>query len=148
MLRQEINHGGAMLALTDKLTSPFAMRIVSLFGVVFGKIPHLPKKIVNLLAFLAPWLALVGIVIGVIAGPVMVLLTLLSAVTLDVGLILNMLFSTLLVVANTVILLRAFRPLKSKEQRGWVLLFWGSVIGSISIVSGIMTILGSTIVAT
>ena len=128
-----------MLALTDKLTSPLAMRVVALFGFVFGKIPHLPKKIVNFLVFLAPWLALIGIIIGVIAGPVMVLLTLLSAVTLDLALILNMLFSTLLVAANTVILLRAFRPLKNKELRGWIYLFWGSVIGSISIVSGIMT---------
>lgn|GEM_PF-2888574 len=124
-----------MFALTERLLSPRALKIVSIFEFVFGGLPKLPKNIAGFFANLSPFIALLGIVFGIVGGPVLFVLSLLSVVTLDLALIMKMIVTTFFVGVNTIVLIRAFRPLWRRDMRGWVLLFWGNILGDISIIS-------------
>ena len=95
----------------------------------FIKLPHLPEKINRAITKIMPWIALVGGIISAIAATLSFALALLSLIAFDLALILEMTGSFLLILINTLLLIRAFSPLREKNAVGWIYLFWASVLG-------------------
>lgn len=98
---------------------------------VFKSAPHLPENIREVLVKLAPWLALIFGILGVLSGIGAVLaspLALLgglhnSFITLVTG---------LLVILSSALLLLAYPKLKVNAYAGWKLLFWSELVNIIS----------------
>lgn len=107
---------------------------------IFIKLPHLPQKLLVFMSKVVPWLTLVGGIIGGITVALSFLLTILSLIALDFGLIVSMLGSLLLVLLNTLFLIKAFKPLRKNDAVGWIYLFWANILGivnsTLSIASG------------
>lgn len=99
---------------------------------IFIKLPHLPKKLRLFISKIIPWLALLGGIVGVIAVALSFLLAILSLIALDFGLILTMLGSLLLVLLNTLFLIKSFKPLRNSDAVGWIYLFWANILGTIN----------------
>lgn len=96
----------------------------------FFKLPHLPKKLRLFIKKIVPWLALIGGIISSITVVLSFLLTVLSVIALDLGLISTMTGSFLLVLLNALFLVKAFKPLRNNDAVGWIYLFWANVLGA------------------
>jgi hypothetical protein len=46
--------------------------------------------------------------------------------------------TTVVTIANSVLLLMAFNPLKNKAMRGWVFLFWSEMLSAVDIVLSLL----------
>jgi hypothetical protein len=55
-----------MADYTEKLTDAKAMGFIDQVGDVFKGLPHLPASIIEILVKVAPWLALLGGVLGLL----------------------------------------------------------------------------------
>src|SRR5260221_11599349 len=122
--------------MLDKLTGQEAMDFVAKVQEPFKSLPHLPKGVVEFFVKVAPWLALLGAVLGLISGPVVGLLGgLASLFTLSPLFLIWTLLTVVITLFNSVLLLYAFKPLKAQELKGWVFLFWSNVL---SIVQGVL----------
>ena len=106
--------------------------IIQKIDSIFIKLPHLPEKINRFISKLIPWIALVGGIISAIAVVLSFTLALLSLIAFDLALILEMTGSFLLILLNTLLLIRAFKPLKENNAVGWIYLFWANVLGIIN----------------
>ena len=98
----------------------------------FFRLPHLPKKFNFFISKIVPWIALLGGILGAITVALSFLLTLLSLIAFDLNLIFNMTWSFLLVLLNTMFLIKAFKPLRKNDAVGWIYLFWTNVLGTIN----------------
>jgi len=98
----------------------------------FFKLPHLPKKFRLFISKIVPWIALLGGILGAITVVLSFLLTLLSLIAFDLNLIFNMTWSFLLVLLNTMFLIKAFKPLRKNDAVGWIYLFWANILGTIN----------------
>jgi len=98
----------------------------------FFRLPHLPKKFNFFISKIVPWIALLGGILGAITVALSFLLTLLSLIAFDLNLIFNMTWSFLLVLLNTMFLIKAFKPLRKNDAVGWIYLFWANVLGTIN----------------
>ncbi len=107
---------------------PKAMKILAGFDKVFSQAPHLPMGLVNFLVAIIPWLAGLSAIIGLLAGPLSGLIGLLSFLTLRPLVILSYVVSALAMILNTFLMFKAFKPLKTKNIRGWIYLFWSSFL--------------------
>lgn len=128
-----------MADYTEKLTDAKAMGFIDQVGDVFKSLPHLPASIVEILVKLAPWLALLGGVLGLLAGPLIgVLGSLGSIMSLSPYLMFVTIVSTVVLVANSVLLLMAFSPLRQGAMRGWVFLFWAQMLSAVDIILSLL----------
>ncbi len=138
-----------MKKLSQKIDQFFSsnkmMQVLKIFAAVFSKLPHLPTIIGNFLITLSPWLALLSGLIGLVAGPLMALLGLLSLVTLKPLIILSYVGSALIMLLNTMLMFKAFKPLKQRDLRGWVYLFWSNILwlinGLLELLTGEQTLI-------
>ena len=116
----------------------------------FIKLPHLPEKLNRAITKIMPWIALIGGIVSAIAVILSFALALLSLIAFDLALILEMTGSFLLILLNTLLLIRAFKPLKEKNAVGWIYLFWANVLGIfnsvVNVINGesgiLLTVLG------
>ena len=128
-----------MADYTEKLTDAKAMGFIDQVGDVFKGLPHLPASIVEILVKIAPWLALLGGILGLIAGPLIgVLGSLGSLMTLSPYFMFVTIVTTVVTIANSVLLLMAFSPLRTKMMRGWVFLFWAEMLSAVDIVLSLL----------
>jgi len=128
-----------MADYTEKLTDAKAMGFIDQIGDVFKGLPHLPANIVEILVKIAPWLALLGGILGLLAGPLIgVLGSLGSILALSPYSMFITIVETVVMVANAILLLMAFSPLKAKAMRGWVFLFWAEMLSSVDIVLSLL----------
>lgn len=104
--------------------SPKSEQIVDRVEYHFKILPHLPRKIKSILVAIAPWYAIVGALIGIVAGGLMSVLSLLSLLTIDLFIISTLLANTFLTVINAVLMFKAFKALRKKQYIGWLYLFW------------------------
>jgi hypothetical protein len=97
------------------------------------KLPAFPENIKDILVQVAPWLALIGGIIGVLS-----LLTALGATTvLSFGAFGNEHFSSpwylwvgiLWLGALTALCIISFKPLQNKEKKAWKYMYWLTLIG-------------------
>lgn len=98
---------------------------------VFKQAPHLPKNIQDVLVQIAPILALVFGILGLIAG---VGVLGISPVGLLGGVEASfmLLASGAAAIASSVLMLMAYPKLTKHLYGGWVLLFWAEVISAVS----------------
>ena len=98
---------------------------------VFKNIPNLPTNIRELLVKIAPWLALIFGVLGIIGGLGMLGIS-------PVGLMGGVRNGALLLVMGvltilaSVLMVMAFTKLNKKEYGGWKLLFWSEIVSFVS----------------
>lgn len=124
--------------LTDKKSQHFADQI----GDVFKTIPHLPQGLVEFFVKVAPYLALLGAILSLVAGPILGLLSVMSLITLNPLIVLATVLAAILSLVNAVLLFMAFNPLKDRQYRGWMLLFWSQILGLVETV--VMIVLGQS----
>lgn len=100
---------------------------------LFGKLPKLPKSVTDILVTIAPWLALVFGILGVIGGLSSVGL---SPVALFGGISnsVTVLVAGVLAIISSVLMLMAFPKLRKRVYKGWELLFWSEVVSTVSVV--------------
>ena len=110
--------------------------LISALDEVFQKLPRLPKSATDVLVNIAPWLALVFGILGVIGG--------LSAIGISplalfggVNASFVVLATGVAAIVSSVLMLMAFPKLKKRAYKGWELLFWSEVISAISAVLSI-----------
>lgn len=97
----------------------------------FGKTPDLPTNFREVLVKIAPWLALIFGILGVIAG--------LSAIGLSPVAMLGgvnnsmmVLLSGVLSIVSSVLLLVAYPGLRARKLVGWRWLFWSEAVSILS----------------
>ncbi len=131
----------------DFLTNKQAQEIANKGDEIFGKLPHLPKGVVNFFVAVAPWLALIGGILGVLGS----LQGLLGWNTMNKWFAMAgitqeyMMISSIISLVTSVIALLSFMPLKERKIEGWMLVFWNMILGVVSTIVGIVMI-GSNIV--
>jgi hypothetical protein len=95
---------------------------------VFSKFPDFPENITELLVTLAPWLALIGAILGIFAFLSLVGLgSIISVATIGInsyGSTYAMWVGIISVAISAVLYLLAFQPLRQRSVRGWNLLYY------------------------
>ena len=128
----------------------------------YAKAPALPKKWTDLIVTFAPWLALLGGVLGLLFG-VMGLLASLSlfglvAAVAPLGVygatygpqyIIAVVVGALVLLATGVLSLMAYPSLKARKEKGWNLMFFVLVLGIVSSIASlnVFSIVMSLVVA-
>lgn len=141
-----------MASILDKLTNPEAMKFIDQVGDPFKTLPHLPKNITEIFVQLSPWLAILGAIFGLIGGPLVALFgTLGSVVALNPLLMIATIVSAIVIIANSILLFMAFKPLQNRETKGWIYLFWSQMLSIVnmvfSLVGGQYTSIITTIIS-
>jgi hypothetical protein len=138
-----------MAGLADTLTSKGAVNFMDQLGAPFKSLPKLPAGIVDFFVSVAPWLALIGGVLSLIAGPLIGIIgSIGSLASLSPYMLILTLLSTAMLVAQAVLLLMAFTPLKNREFKGWALIFWSQMLGIVDSLLSIVLGDSSRIVGT
>lgn len=136
----------------DRLMGKESLSIINKIQETFSTLPHLPQGIVQFLLKIAPWLALLSGIIGLITG---IALGISIPVYFSQGpmLLIVTVLTVIITIVNSVLLLYAFTPLKGRELKGWVFLFWSEALGIIESVlnifhggSAVGTIIGAIII--
>lgn len=99
----------------------------------YKQLPNLPESIREVLVKIAPWLALIFGILGVIVG--------LGALGLSPVALLGGLDASFIVLVTgvvaivaSVLMLMAFPKLQKRQYKGWELLFWSEVVSVVSAV--------------
>jgi hypothetical protein len=119
---------------TAKLMDKDAMKFIDQVGSIYKSVPHLPDSIVEIFAHIAPWGAIIGAILLILAGPLAMIGTLFSLLTLNPLYFAGSLVAFVLYIIEAALLFMAFKPLQARELKGWVFMFWVnvfSVAGSI-----------------
>lgn len=116
------------------LENQTVLNLVKQLEDTFSKAPHLPKGLNEFFVKIAPYMALLGGVLSLLAGPI---LGLLSVLTLNPMIVLMTVVAAVLSLVNAALLLSAFSPLKNREMRGWLLLFWSDLLGAVQVLFSI-----------
>lgn len=100
----------------------------------FIKLPHLPKKVRVFINKIIPILALVLGIIGAIASTLTGFFMILAVISLDFGILPEIFGNFLIVLLDTLFLLKAFKPLKNGDATGWIYLFWAEILEVVNLV--------------
>lgn len=104
------------------------------------KLPAFPENIKDIFVQIAPWLALIGAILGALSFISLIGLgSFVTAVSVGVGAYgstWQMWVSILALGAMAVFCAMAFKPLQNKQKKGWNLMYWSSLI---SFASSILT---------
>ena len=116
------------------------IKLIQFLDRFFIKLPHLPKKVNSFISKIIPYLVLLVAIIGAIASLLSGAFLALSLIALDWQLILETGGSFLLVLINTLLLIKAFKPLRQGNAIGWIYLFWthlfNLVYSTVSMING------------
>lgn len=123
-----LHKGDPMNTFVHRLTDEKSQEIASRVGEVFSSLPHLPKGIVEFLVKITPYVALLGAILSLLAGPLLGIASVISLITLSPFLVLSTAVAAVLAVITAVILFFAFKPLKDRKYEGWMLLFWSDML--------------------
>jgi hypothetical protein len=135
-----------MQQVIDSLTSKSVRDAIDQIAPTFKSAPHLPAGFVSFLANIAPWLAALGGVLGVLSG--------LSLISEGMGWQASLLMQFagispayflvigLLQIVAAAIMLLAFKPLKDRKIEGWILMFWNMAISVLQSIVGVAFGLG------
>ena len=112
----------------------------------FKKAPQLPANIREVLVKIAPWIALIFGILGVVAGLGAVGISPV-AVMGGVGNSMFLLVSGVLTIVSSVLMLMAFPKLQKHQYGGWRYLLWAMVVNVVASLLGITaaSIIGAVI---
>ena len=97
---------------------------------LFKKAPHLPANARDVLVTIAPWLALIFGILGIIAGVSAIGLSPMALFGgVDAGMF--VLISGVLTIVSSVLMLMAYPKLAKRHYSGWMLLFWSELVSVI-----------------
>lgn len=130
--------------MAEKSTSMNEKELIRSMENFFIKAPHLPANIREVLVKIAPWIALIFGILGVIAGLGLVGVSPV-AVLGGVGNSFLLVISGILTIISSVLMLMAFPKLQSHQYAGWRFLFWSEVVSFISSLLGIADNPGSIV---
>lgn len=102
--------------------------LIQLLDKFFGKLPHLPKVMRSVIVKIIPWLVLIFGLVSAVATLSSFVFLFFSIVAWNLNSILTNLGGFLLILVNTLFLLKAYKPLRQADAIGWIYLFWGQVI--------------------
>lgn len=109
---------------------------------LFAKLPHLPPNIRESLASIAPWLALIFGILGLVSiASIGGFGLLLSFSILGSGL--PMLLAVVVGLLASILDLLAYSPLTKRQKKGWNFLFYGAVLTFAAQLIEIVTYYGS-----
>ncbi len=94
----------------------------------FIKLPHLPKPVRLFISKVIPFLALIFGIIGLLASIMSGFFLILALIAMDFTVIGEILSGFVLVLLDTLFLLKAFKPLRQGNAVGWIYLFWAEVL--------------------
>ena len=96
---------------------------------LFKDLPHLPENFRELLVSIAPWLALVFGILGILAG---IGAMGISPFALFGGIRVGMtvFLSGLVTLVSSILMLMAFPKLTKRSSVGWVYLFWSELLNA------------------
>lgn len=123
----------------DQLEDQKAMGVVAQFEDAFKSLPHLPKGITEFLVNIAPYLALLGAVLSILAGPLLGLASVISLLTLNPVVVLLTVAAAVITLIQAVLLFLAFSPLQKREMKGWMYMFWVEMLTVVSVVLNIFS---------
>lgn len=113
-----------------------ANQLISSMGEWFLKLPALPKKWLDVIVSITPWIALIFGILGVLGSLAAVgILTFLApfvALGSGVGVASGGIIGAILALVASVLLLAAFTGTKARKISGWNFLFWSEVVSIIS----------------
>ncbi len=103
---------------------------------LFAKTPHLSHNVRQTLVKIAPWLALIGGVLGIatIWGTGVFTSLFAYAIFFSGGLSFVWMLALVLGFISAVLDLMAYKPLSERSKRGWDLLFYGNVISGAGLI--------------
>src|SRR3989338_5591194 len=105
---------------------------------LYKNFPHLPKTARKVLADIAPWLALISGLFGLLSlmtyGAIMSSMFALGGVIMILGIT-----ALVLGIIGSVLQLLAFNPLRARERKGWNFLFYSALIGALSVILSFST---------
>ncbi len=127
-----------MQKIMEMIMSKDAMNVVAKGENLFKNLPHLPVGVVEFFVKIAPYLALFSAVLGLIFGPIVGLVGLLSVITLNPFIMLSILGGAVLMFVNVAMMLYAYKPLQNREYKGWLLLFWSEVLTAVTTVLSVL----------
>jgi len=128
-----------MQAYLDRLSDDKAMNLINKIGDIFKSFPALPSNLLDFIIKIAPYLALLSAVLTIIGGPLVGLLgTLASIATFNPLFLVWTLLTLVLMIIQAGLLFMAFSPLKEREMKGWIYLFWSEVIGLLQMVVNLL----------
>ncbi len=110
--------------------------LVSSLEDVFKQAPHLPNNVRDVLVQIAPWLALIFGILGVIAGIGLLgvsPLALLGGVNASITVFLYGIIS----IIGSVLMVMAYPKLAKRRYGGWMLLFWAELVNALAAVLSI-----------
>jgi hypothetical protein len=119
-----------MASTLDRLTDAEAMKFINQVAEPFKSLPHLPKGVTEFLVKIIPWLALLGFF-----GSLIVILGALPAAAF------GSIYWVISLVVNAItayLLFSSFTPLKNRELKGWIYLFWIQVMGLVGNLVGLL----------
>jgi hypothetical protein len=102
---------------------------------IFKQFPHLPQNVKEVLVNIAPWIALIFGILGVIGGvSALIGQAGLSAITMYVGARVGvMVFLTgAITIVSSVLMLMAYPKLVKRAYSGWTYLLWAQGVSAIS----------------
>lgn len=126
----------------DRLTDAKAQAIALKFEEPFKKLPHLPEGLVDFFATVAPWLVGLGGLLNIVSG----LASILNSGNMGMFgwaaplVQLNpayFIITGVVQIITGVISLAAFNPLRERQLRGWMLIFWTTILGLVHSIIGI-----------
>lgn len=109
--------------------------VVSL-GRVYNRLPALPQSIKEFIVVVVPWLALIFGVLGVLASlsafGISTFFSPFVALGGGVGLATGLIFSSIIGLVESIMMLVAFPSLLKRRANGWTLLFWAEVLAVVA----------------
>jgi hypothetical protein len=134
-----------MSDINKVLEQPFVEKLIKDLEPTFAKLPKLPQGIVDFLVTISPYLALLGGIASIIVGPLALLGTLFSLLTLNPAIVFVTLMSSVLLFVQAIIMFMAFKPLKERAYKGWYLLFVSELISLAQSIVGLVLNLGGIV---
>ena len=101
----------------------------------FIKLPHLPRRARLLISKIVPFLALAFGIIGLLASLITGFFLVLALLAWDTVILGELSLSFGLVLLDTLLLLKAFKPLRAGNAVGWIYLFWAQSLEVLSFIS-------------
>jgi hypothetical protein len=115
-------------------------KLINSLADVYSKLPVLPKGAKDFIVVITPWISLIFgaliILASLSAFGLTAVVSPIAALSSGTNFAAALMLTAVLGIAEGVLMLVAFPPLRKGQSRGWVLLFWSEAVSLVSAVVG------------